>query len=114
MANHANFLDITLLGKEYRVACPPDEKDALLRAVGYLDGKMSELTSDKTRGQAATERVAVTVALNIAHEFLQLQDRAAANSPEDAGGLDIGAAKRKIASMEARLDSILEAPDRLI
>jgi cell division protein ZapB len=28
MPNDANFLDITLLGKEYRVACPPDQRAA--------------------------------------------------------------------------------------
>ena len=28
MSSDANFLDITLLGKEYRVACPPEDRDA--------------------------------------------------------------------------------------
>ena len=36
MPNDANYLDVTLLGKEYRVACPPEEHDALLDAVAYV------------------------------------------------------------------------------
>ena len=28
-----NFLDIKLLGKEYRIACPPEERQALQAAV---------------------------------------------------------------------------------
>ena len=37
MPNEANYLDITLLGKEYRVACPPEEHAALLAAFFYVD-----------------------------------------------------------------------------
>ena len=42
MPNDANYLDVTLLGKEYRVACPPEEHDALLDAVAYVDEKMHD------------------------------------------------------------------------
>ena len=38
MPNEAYYLDITLLGKEYRVACPPEEHAALLAAVAVLVG----------------------------------------------------------------------------
>ena len=30
-------LDIKLLGREYRVACKPEERDGLMAAVAYLD-----------------------------------------------------------------------------
>ena len=43
MPNEASFLDITLLGKEYRVACPPEERAALLNAAAYVDGKMRDI-----------------------------------------------------------------------
>ena len=65
---HPNHLDVTLLGKEYRIACPPEEREALQAAVSYVDEKMHEI-SDRTKSNIA-ERIAVMAALNIAHEFL--------------------------------------------
>lgn len=106
-----NYLDIMLLGKEYRVACPPDERTALLHAASYVDGKMHDIAG-KTRNNVS-ERVAVMAALNIAHEFLSAQ----AGKPVadgDALTLDIGAIKRRISDMEAQLDSLLEPQEKLI
>jgi cell division protein ZapA len=114
MSSDANFLDITLLGKEHRVACPPEEQDALLRAVAYVDGKMNDI-AEKTHSNIA-ERVAVMTALNIAHEFLSLQNQRSEKSPEQdrETGLDIDVVKRRIALMEAQLDAVLEPQDKLI
>jgi cell division protein ZapA len=116
MSSEANFLDITLFGKEYRVACPPEEEDALRQAVDHVDGKMREI-AEKTHGNAA-ERIAVMAALNIAHEFLSLQNRLPEeiSAPEKShvGGLDIDAVKRRIGHMEAELDAVLAPQDKLI
>jgi uncharacterized protein (TIGR02449 family) len=64
-------LEIKLLGKDYRVACKPEEREGLLAAVALLDGKLTE-AGDKAKGNG--ERVAVMVALNLAHEFLVAKD----------------------------------------
>jgi cell division protein ZapA len=115
MSSNFNYLDITLLGKEYRVACPKEEKEALLRAVAYIDREMREI-AEKTR--ANNERIAVMMALNVTHEFLSLQDQLAearqAPAPGDETGLDFDGVKRRIALMEARLDAALEPQDKLI
>ena len=94
-------LDIKLLGREYRVACKPEEKDGLLAAVTYLDEKMRDL-ADKTN--SAGERLAVMTALNITHEFLQFQR---------AGGFDIPTLKRRIERMNSRLDGVLAEQEKL-
>jgi cell division protein ZapA len=116
MSSEANFLDVTLLGKEYRVACLPEEEDALRQAVDHVDGKMREI-AEKTRGNAA-ERIAVMAALNLAHEFLLLQSRFPKEGPapdqRHDEGLDIGAVKRRIERMEAELDAVLAPQDKLI
>jgi cell division protein ZapA len=116
MSSETNFLDVTLLGKEYRVACLPEEEDALRQAVDHVDGKMREIAG-KTRGNAA-ERIAVMTALNLAHEFLSLQNRlseeASAPDRRHDEGLDIGAVKRRIEHMEAELDAALSPQDKLI
>ncbi|GHU03326.1 cell division protein ZapA [Betaproteobacteria bacterium] len=116
MTSDANFLDIILLGKEYRVACPPEDKDALLRAVAYIDAKMHGI-AEKTRSNIS-ERIAVMAALNVAHEFLSLQNQltegnlAPANNRETE--LDFGDVKRRIGLMEAQIDAVLEPQDKLI
>ncbi len=114
MPNEANFLDITLLGKEYRVACPPDERDALLAAVAYVDEKMHDI-AEKTKSNIS-ERIAVMAALNIAHEHLS-QKHQISDSQLTVGsetGLDFGAVRRRISDMEAKLEAVLAPQDKLI
>ena len=72
MPNESHYLDITLLGKEYRVACPPEERDALQNAVAYVDARMREI-AEKTHSNIA-ERIAVMAALNITHDLLHKQE----------------------------------------
>ena len=73
MPNEAYYLDITLLGKEYRVACPPEEHAALLAAVAYVDEKMHDI-AEKTKSNIS-ERIAVMAALNITHDLLHKKQR---------------------------------------
>ena len=35
----AEHLDMTLLGKEYRISCTPENRDELLATVAFLDDK---------------------------------------------------------------------------
>lgn len=59
---------VSILDKEYKVACPSGEKRALLDSAEYLDEKMRAIKdSGKTMG---AERIAVLAALNITHELL--------------------------------------------
>lgn len=102
MADGAKTIDVTLLGRSYRVACEENERESLLQAVAYLDGKMNDI---KAAGKVAgSERIAVMAALNIAHELL---------STKLGGGFDIGMAKRRIAAIEAQLDSALAGQEKL-
>jgi cell division protein ZapA len=109
-----NFLDITLLGKEYRVACPPEERDALLAAVAYVDEKMRDI-AEKTKSNIA-ERIAVMAALNIAHEYLTQRSSVADAGAVDGSetGVDFDAVRRRIAGMEAKLDAVLTAQEKLL
>lgn len=62
---------IRVLDKEYQVACPPEEKDALLTSARYLDTKMREIRD--ARKMIGADRVAVMAALNITHDLLKCQ-----------------------------------------
>ncbi len=68
----ATPVSVTVLDKEFRIACPPQERDALIRAARHLDSKMREIRhSGKVIGN---DRVAVMAAINLTHELLQLRD----------------------------------------
>jgi cell division protein ZapA len=102
----SNTLEIKLLGKDYRVACKPEEREGLLAAVALLDGKLTE-AGDKAKGNG--ERVAVMVALNLAHELLVAKD-----TPEQrAMALEQEAIQRRINSIEAKLDESLALHQQL-
>ena len=64
---------VNILGKEFVVACPEDERPALVAAANLLDKKMREIqTGGKVIG---AERTAIMAALNIANDFLELRNR---------------------------------------
>ncbi len=61
-------ISVTILDKEYKIACPPGEQSALLESAAYLDQRMREI---RDRGNIiGSERIAVIAALNITHELL--------------------------------------------
>lgn len=99
MAN--DMLDIHLNGKEYRVTCPPAEREALLEAVSQLDAKLRDLA---VKTGAGGEKLAVMTALNITHEFIAFQR---------SGGFDMPDLRRRIGNMNTRLESLLESQDKL-
>ena len=68
----ATPVSVTVLDKEFRIACPPQERDALIRAARHLDGKMREIRH--TGKVIGNDRVAVMAAINLAHELLKLRD----------------------------------------
>lgn len=64
-------LTIKILDKDYRVSCPQEEQASLQAAAEFLNGKLNEVRS---KGNImGSERVAVMVALNLAHELLASQ-----------------------------------------
>ncbi len=92
-------LTISLLGREFRVACPEGEEKQLLASVDYLNRKLREVRDlGKVVGN---ERIAIMAALNIAHEYL-------ANRP-NAQGFDPSGFRGRIEAMQETVDSALAA-----
>ena len=107
----SHMVEVKLLGKGYRVACEPAEREALLAAVAFLDAKLKE-SSQKTPSVArgAGERLAIMAALNLAHELL-----AAKNTPaEMATALETESIQRRIDVIEAKLDESLAQQEPLV
>lgn len=69
--NNQESLTIKILEKEYRVACPTEEKETLIASADMLNKKLNEI---KDKGAViGTERIAVMAALNMSHELLNSQ-----------------------------------------
>jgi len=64
---------VQILGKEYKLSCPPAERDGLLQAAQLLDERMKKTRSG---GVIGLERVAVMSALYLAYELLQSRSHA--------------------------------------
>lgn len=87
---------VHILDREYLVACEPHERAGLLQAASLVDGRMREL---KNASRTATvDRIAVLVALNLAHELLGAKDQ---SSQVDH------AVNAELDSLRARLDATL-------
>jgi cell division protein ZapA len=92
-------LTISLLGREFRVACPDGEEKQLLASADYLNRKLKEVRD--TGKVLGNERIAIMAALNIAHEIMS-------NKP-NASSFDGAAIRRRIVAMQETLDSALAA-----
>ena len=82
MSSDAEAVSVEILDKEYLVACPPEEREALMESARLLNERMRQVRdSGKVLG---TERMAVITALNIVHEMEQ-QKRSQASVSEEVG-----------------------------
>ncbi len=109
MDDLATTLDVSILGREYRVGCKQSERDELLLAVQLLDRRMREIRdSGKIAG---TERIAVMAALNIAHELLQAKGGHAGTTA--TVNFDSAGVRRRISAMQSAIDRAMADQDKL-
>lgn len=64
---------VHILDREYRIACAPEERRALMEAALHLDKQMRDVR-DAGKLMSA-EKIAVMCALNMADELLKLRQR---------------------------------------
>lgn len=62
-------LTVKIMGREYQVACPKEERDLLLASARYLDDRMVAIR--RRSAGLGIERIAVMAALNMAREMHQ-------------------------------------------
>lgn len=71
----AEPVKIYILDREFVIACPEEERPALLQAAAFLNQKMQEI---RDKGKViGIDRIAVLAALNLAHELQELRAREA-------------------------------------
>ena len=102
MSEKPKTLDVSIMGRSYRVTCAEEEREALLAAVAYVDKKMTEIkAASKVTG---TERIAVMAALNMANELLRSRSR---------GEHLEGDAKLRLQAMRERVEGALQTTRQL-
>jgi cell division protein ZapA len=100
--SEAKSLQVTIMGRDFRVACPEEEQAGLLEAVDYLNKKMLDIRDGgKVIG---LERIAIMAALNIAHELL---------TTKVGGGFDMGEIKRRMNRIETLIDQEMSEQTKL-
>lgn len=97
----AKGINISIMGRDFSVACPPDEQEDLMDAARYLDKNMKEI--QKTGKIIGAERCAIMAALNITNDLLQLR-RATAGQEQVQQRLD---------SLQERIDEVLKDAESL-
>jgi cell division protein ZapA len=111
-------LDVSILGRSFKIACKEGERDELSEAVTFLDRRMHEIRdAGKVSG---AERIAVMAALNLAHDLMRerrgkarpadgASDHPAASGP----AIDGDGARRRIHAMQAAIDQTLAGQEKL-
>jgi len=64
-------VSVSIMDKEYKIACPKGEHESLLASAALLNDKMQEIQS---KGKIiGLEKIAVMAAINIAHDLIRAQ-----------------------------------------
>ncbi len=108
---------INVMGREFRVAAPGGEERQLVASVEFLNKKMREIRD--TGKVVGNERIAIMAALNIAHEYLQLQAGAGNGNSNDKGAksaspdADTELVRRKMDEFDGIIEKALADQEKL-
>lgn len=95
-------VSVTISGKDYQIACPENEKPALIASAKMLNDNMEEIRA--TGKVVGLDRIAVMAALNIANDLLKLQNK------ENYGADDTN---KKIMQMKNKVNAFLDEVSQL-
>lgn len=88
-------IDVRILGREYRLAVPSEDKPRLLEAVRLVDEKMRAVRDAGRVG--GFDRIAVMAALQLAHELMGV----------DTAGPRASQLAQRVRAMTGQLDEAL-------
>lgn len=100
-SSQSKGINVSIMGRDFSVACPADEQENLMEAARFLDKSMQEIK--KTGKIIGAERCAIMAALNITNDLLQLQ-RATAGQEK---------VQEKLTSLQERIDLVLREAEIL-
>ena len=100
MSKSVQPVSLSILGKEYKIACARDEQEGLIRSAQELDKQMRKIRD--TGKVSGADRIAVLAALNLAHD-LSNNNAGKSASPEQ----DISA---RLVDLRLKIENVLENP----
>ncbi len=89
-------VNISIMGREFSVACPPNEQEDLLEAARYLDRNMKEI--QKSGKIIGVERCAIMAALNITNDLLLLKRTTVGENK----------IRERLENLQVRIDQVLK------
>jgi cell division protein ZapA len=102
MSQEQARVSVRIMEKEYVIACPYEERTALLDTAEFLNSRMREVRdSGKVVG---LDRIAVMVALNLANELLRLKNQDARLESEASG---------RVRALRERVEGAIERGQQL-
>ena len=91
-------VSVSILDREFLVACTDEERPGLIAAAAYLDGKMREVKS--AAKASGLDRIAVLAALNITHELIAARQQGSSQADSMA---------QHVQALKHKLDGVLSA-----
>ena len=89
-------LNLDIMGREFCVTCPDEEREEIQLSAAYLDRKIQEI---KAEGKVIdSDRIAIIAALSITHELLMLRNET---------GFDMDEFRRRINSLKKKVDEVM-------
>jgi cell division protein ZapA len=98
MSSKPQTVSLTIMGKEYKIACEPDEQENLIQSASELDAQMCKMRDSGKVG--SPERIAVMAALNLSHELQSLKKQSPAMISQSW--------KDCLARMMSKVENVLE------
>ena len=95
-------LTLTIFGRDYRIACSPEERADLVACARYVDAKMNDIRD--TGKVMGADRVAVMAALQIAQDLF---------SAKAGGGASLGEIKWRVRQLNEIADEMLATQEKL-
>ncbi len=102
MTDRTVRVSVRILEKEYQVACPVEERSALLDAAELLNGKMREIRDGGN--VMGLDKIAVMAALNLANELQSMRARDSASESGITG---------KIRQLRERVETALNSGQQM-
>ena len=99
MSQDNNSVTLRILEREYQFSSPIEQRDQLMSAARFLDGRMKEIR-DSGR-VVGTERIAVMAALNLAFELL--------NDDKNTSSAD----SSRLSQLKYRIEEVLASDSQL-
>lgn len=94
---------LQILDKEYRIACPAEERDNLLASAQHLNEAIQDIR-DSGKVVVGADRIIVMAALNITHELLQYR------SHKESAAQSLG---QRIKVLQHKVDGVLHRDRQL-